>query len=160
MVEEKIWPIPAIGNPPQPGAGADGAQPGERAGNRASSRVWSLALRALRTGLCLALAIGAASSSWSRWGDSNALDFYQFWLVGQAAGQMQPGRIWSPAGRVALGEIGARLALRPDSTGAMRLAARKRLVLETYSTPLLYATFSAVSTGDYESDYLFFHLLL
>lgn len=116
-------------------------------------------MRSLLNGLSLALALAAAAASWSRWADSNAMDFYQFWLVGQAAGEMRPERIWSPSGRAALGEIGARLALQPGATSAMRLAARKRLVLETYSTPLLYATFSALSTGDYELDYRVFHAL-
>ena len=105
----------------------------------------------------LAAAVAACAHSFTRWADSNAMDFYQFWLVGQATGAVPADSLWTAEGRAALGQVGARLALAPGATDARRRAAGKRLVLETYSTPLLYAAFGALSTGDYELDYRLFH---
>jgi hypothetical protein len=113
----------------------------------------------LRTGatvLSLILALAAVRASWVRNHGSDAIDFYLFWLVGQAADRVPDP--WSDEGRRALGAIGARAQLDPEASPGLRAAAR-HTSLETTATPALYAAFRALSTGDYELDYALFHLL-
>jgi hypothetical protein len=116
-------------------------------------------VRAAATVAALALALLAIRASWVRWRGSDAMDFYQFWLVGQAAGQPGVGNVYSPAERRHLGAVGWELANRPEASPGQRIAASRRLVLETYSTPFLYAVFNALGTGDYEIDYAIYQAL-
>jgi glycosyl transferase family 87 len=113
-------------------------------------------LKLAATLLALALAAAALRGSWIRDRGSDAIDFYLFWLVGQSATEVPDP--WSDEGRHALGAIGARAQLDSEASPGMRAAAR-HTSLETTGTPLLYASFRAMSTGDYELDYALFHLL-
>src|SRR5438874_9809411 len=101
--------------------------------------------------LSLLLAVAAARESWVRYPASGAIDFYQFWAVAQAAGEVRDP--YSPEARGSL----ARIPL--DASPSQREVGQRRPVLETYSTPLLYAVFRAISSGDYDLDYLIYHLL-
>jgi len=90
---------------------------------------------------------------WGRCVESPAVDFYQFWLVGRAA-RLQPGvDPYSDAGRRAIAQAG--LSGARDSV-SLRAAMAYRRELETYSSPLLYATFGAAATSSYDRDRLTF----
>ena len=54
--------------------------------------------------LALLLAIAAVHNNWRANRGSDAVDFYQFWLVGQAAGEVRDP--YAPEARRALGEAG------------------------------------------------------
>ncbi len=106
--------------------------------------------------LALLLAAAAARASFIENRGSDAIDFYLFWQVGQSAGEVRDP--WSDAGRRALALLGARAQQDPAASPGLRAAAR-HTSLEATATPLLYASFRAFSTGDYELDYALFHLL-
>jgi hypothetical protein len=93
---------------------------------------------------------------WGRCVESPSVDFYQFWLVGRAA-RLQPGLDpYSDQGRHALAAAG--LSGVRDSP-ALRAVVAYRRELETYSSPLLYATFGAAATTSYDGDRLLFQAL-
>lgn len=102
--------------------------------------------------------IAALAHAWDYSRRFDAFDFYQFWTVGRAAGGSGTGNVWSQAERERLGREGQRVALvdlneRGEAVAARHAsAAARRSVLETYSTPWLYAVFGAVSSGDYGRD--------
>ena len=106
--------------------------------------------------LALLLAVAAVHNNWRANRGSDAVDFYQFWLVGQAAGEVRDP--YAPEARRALGEAGFRSAQESGSPG-QRAAADRRRVLDTTATPFLYTAFRVLATGDYELDYALFRLL-
>jgi hypothetical protein len=90
---------------------------------------------------------------WGRCVESPSVDFYQFWLVGRAA-RLQPGLDpYAEEARPALATAGL-AGVRSSLT--LRAAMAYRRVLETYSSPLLYATFGAAATSSYDRDRLTF----
>jgi len=99
---------------------------------------------------------GALAHAWDFARRFDAFDFYQFWIVGQAAAQPGTGDVWSPPERERLGHEGQQAALRelgPSREPTRHAsAASRRAVLETYSTPWLYALFGVAASGDYERD--------
>jgi hypothetical protein len=106
--------------------------------------------------LALAVAIVAVRQNWLAYRGSAALDYYQFWLVGQAAREVRDP--YSAEARRALGEAGYRAAQDEGSPG-QRLVAEHRRVLDTTASPFLYAVFRALSTSDYEIDYALYRIL-
>jgi hypothetical protein len=100
------------------------------------------------TASLLALAVVGASA-WKAAEDTFAVDFYQFWAVGQAARAVR-----DPYDGVARERIAA--AFRDAGAAApgsrLEVVTRYRPVLETYSTPFLYGVFGATSSGVYERD--------
>jgi hypothetical protein len=104
----------------------------------------------------LVLSLLAVRANWIAYRGSEAIDFYQFWLVGQAAREI--GNPYPLESRRALGEAGFRSAQESGSTG-QKAAAERRRVLDTTASPFLYAVFRALSTGDYELDYALFRIL-
>jgi hypothetical protein len=103
------------------------------------------------------IAAGALGQSLLHWRNSNAPDFYQFWLVGQASSTPAALTIYTDEARHELGAEGLSLALQ-SGTEAHRQVARRRLVLETYATPFLFTLFSLFS-DDYERAYAVFLIL-
>lgn len=100
-------------------------------------------------------ALGRASVFATRW---DCFDFYQFWVVGQAAHQEGTGDVWSADERLRLGQVWARKAAleqgpqSADPSKARNVAASRRQDLETYSTPWLYTLFGWTAGGDYDTD--------
>ena len=103
------------------------------------------------------IAAGALGQSLLHWRDSNAPDFYQFWLVGQASSTPAALTIYTDEARHKLGAEGVARALE-SGTEAHRQVAQRRLVLETYATPFLFTLFSLFS-DDYERAYSVFLIL-
>lgn len=135
-------------------ATAESARPedGEPGRSRLSARSLALCLMAL-------LALGGIARSWNNAGRWNAIDFYQFWLIGDALREGDAGDIYSPEERTRLGlkyyelvkidETGTDVP-RPRAKRAQTAGDRK--ILETYSTPWLYTVFWALGRGDYTAD--------
>jgi hypothetical protein len=102
--------------------------------------------------LLVLLALFGVAAAWSASRPARGIDFYQFWAVGQALAGSGAEDVYTDAGRR---RVGADLLEAARGAGQPRrlAAAEYRAVLETYSTPFLYATFGALSTGDYEADF-------
>lgn len=109
--------------------------------------------------LAALLAFGAGSASYRHWRATNAIDFFQFWAVGQVYSALPDGEFYSAAGRRAVGDHFVHVALEPGASEGLRYSANHRQVFATYSTPLLYALFGALSSGDYDLDYALYHAL-
>jgi len=102
----------------------------------------------------LLLAIVAFSSIVTNWRPIHtvpAIDFYQFWVVGQELEAGRAGDIYSAAERERIGEHHLDRARENGGKTEVR-AARQRETLETFSTPFMYTVFGAVSSGDYDRD--------
>lgn len=80
-----------------------------------------------------------------------AIDFYQFWVVGQEVATGSPGNIYSDLERRRIGRRYLNLARAVDDPSRRRTA-EHRAVLDTFSTPFLYTVFGSLSSGDYERD--------
>jgi hypothetical protein len=87
---------------------------------------------------------------------SGAIDFYQFWLIGQFIDQPGYGDIYAVPVYDRIGTAGLVFARASDSN---RLKAAASTNAQTYahkiepiSTPALYASFKLISSGDYETD--------
>lgn len=83
------------------------------------------------------------------------VDYYQFWVVAQAAAQGRAEDAYNPEGRRQMGAaFAARAAV--SSSDRWRSVARARWTLDTYSTPFLYSIVAWGMGGDYDRDYLVF----
>lgn len=89
-----------------------------------------------------------------RFRTKDAMDYYQFWVVGQAIQKMDVSDIYSPLDRSRVGRFFVKDAVGKSATQIR--TARGREVLEPCATPFLYAVFSLFSTGDYDTDYALF----
>lgn len=82
-------------------------------------------------------------------------DYYQFWLVGRAVSSLGLRDIYSMENRKALTSFGQELA-RSEPARSKRLAQSaqlRRRLIQTFSTPFLYAVIGSLATGDYERDF-------
>ena len=110
-------------------------------------------------GVALSLLL-ASAAVWQMWQSGErvpGVDFYQFWVVGTELHHGGAVDIYSDTQRAALGKTWLEKA--QDRSSRQYRAAVRRPVLETFSTPWLYAVFAALSTGDYERDYKRYRLL-
>ena len=80
-----------------------------------------------------------------------AIDFYQFWVVGQEVATGQSGDVYSDLERRRIGRRYLNQARGADDP-TRRKTAEHRAVLDTFSTPFLYTVFGALSSGDYARD--------
>lgn len=87
------------------------------------------------------------------------IDFYQFWVVGQAITSMDVGNIYSEEARKEIGAEFYQRALRQTDSKRYYVTAYNRKVLETYSTPFLYSTFHLFASRDYEKALQRYHIL-
>ena len=87
---------------------------------------------------------------------SGAIDFYQFWLIGQFIDQPGYGDIYAEAVYDRIGTAGLVYAQRSESQRLKAAASTNAQIyahkIEPISTPALYAAFKLVSSGDYETD--------
>ncbi|MBI3866198.1 MAG: hypothetical protein HY290_30330 [Planctomycetia bacterium] len=85
------------------------------------------------------------------------IDFYQFWVVGTELRYGDARDVYSARQR---NDLGRKWRERADpAVERQQTAARVRTTLQTFSSPLLYSTFAALSTGDYELDHQRYCLL-
>lgn len=88
---------------------------------------------------------------------SSAVDFYHFWLVGQAVQAGEVIDVYAPDARRDVGERAYRRAMAPSASPALRRAATKFRHLETTGTPFLYASFFPFVGSDYDRDRIVFN---
>jgi hypothetical protein len=99
----------------------------------------------------LALVIAGLFIQWRRGNSSVGIDFYQFWIGGQAVRQHRVDNLYGAYGREALASDGQARAALPGAGQRLRLATRQRSRVETFSTPFLYSAF-ALFGSDYETS--------
>jgi hypothetical protein len=93
------------------------------------------------------------------WKSRNPADFYQFWLIGQAAREGRVANVYDESDQRRLIEDGLRRSARSGSR--LEFAAARTWAehgVEPAGTPLLYATFALAGSGDFERDYLAFRV--
>lgn len=90
---------------------------------------------------------------------SSAVDFYHFWLVGQAVHAGEVTDVYTPDARRDLGERAYQRAMAPEASPALRRAATKFRRLETTATPFLYASFFPFVGPDYDRDRVVFNVV-
>jgi hypothetical protein len=108
--------------------------------------------------LPIAIAGLAFLTHFGHYTQSNAFDFYQFWIFGQAARQSVPEDIYAQAQRAQIGDAYYQRALGDELSARHRDVAAQRRQPQAVSSPLLYALFGVCSTGDFEVDYITFQL--
>jgi len=109
--------------------------------------------------LLLLLAIFGLSLVWRTAAPGAGIDFYQFWVVGQALKYSAVTDVYTDDGRTRLGAEyleKARRTANPRQTAV----AEFRQKLQTYSSPFLYSAFGLFSTGNYEMDLRHYRILL
>jgi hypothetical protein len=111
--------------------------------------------------LALALFCIAISNSWWSARSSVGVDYYQYWVAGQAVARHDVRSIYSQSDRRILRDQFLAQATSSSAGRSTRqlLAAQGHPELELFSTPLMYSLFAATTTGDYEQDYWRFRLL-
>jgi hypothetical protein len=81
------------------------------------------------------------------------MDFYQYWAVGQAVSSMDIDNIYSHLDRTRIGtEMARRAAIDPEAS-RHKSVAKRRPVLETYSSPFLYAFLGLFRFRAYETAF-------
>jgi len=116
----------------------------------------------LERALALALAVVAVFALWRSWQLGQTmpgLDYYQFWVVGEAIEHDGVSNPYLDAERARVGGLYLERAEHLDPASRRHAAAQGRAVLETYSTPFLYTAMHALASGDYERDYTRWHRL-
>ena len=88
---------------------------------------------------------------------SAAVDYYHFWLVGQAVRAGEVHDVYAHEARVDVGERSYQRAMQSGAGAAQRRAATKFRRLETTATPFLYASFFPLVSGSYERDRVAFN---
>lgn len=83
------------------------------------------------------------------------IDYYQFWVVGQAQERLHLDNIYSMQDRQRLADLGREL-LRSSPQPSIRLAGSvefRQRTIETFSTPFLYAVIDTFVSDQYDRDY-------
>jgi hypothetical protein len=108
--------------------------------------------------LALFLAAVGLGQAWRAADVAVGMDFYQFWAVGQALRAMPVQNIYADADRARVAADLAWRAQKDPLAGRQRAAAHFRPVLETYSTPCLYAALSVFRSSRYEYAFRAYHV--
>ena len=86
------------------------------------------------------------------------MDFYQFWAVGQAVSTMHVDNIYSNLDRTRIGTEMARRAAVDPKASRHKSVAKRRLVLETYSSPFLYTLLGLLRFRTYETAFQIYRI--
>jgi hypothetical protein len=119
----------------------------------------TLSFKNSETLLLLLLAIFGLTFVWRTATPGIGIDFYQFWVVGQALKHSAVTDIYSDGERRRLGAEFLEKARRTGNPRQMAVA-EFRQNLQTYSSPFLYTVFGWFSTGHYETDLRNYRVLL
>src|SRR6185503_1668021 len=117
------------------------------------------ALRNPATLLAAVLAVAGLVQSWDLGRKSPAIDFYQFWIIGQIIGRANVPSIYSEEAHPRLGTEFIRRSLTEDDSERRRAAARAWAVLEPTATPMLYSMFRPFAGLRYDDAHLIFRTL-
>lgn len=107
----------------------------------------------------LVLALLAAVHAWTAGDQGMGIDFYQFWVVGQAVREGLVEDVYAPEAWPRLARIFMERARVDGGRRHLAAAAFRREEIQTSNTPFLYAAFYALESGDYETDIKRFRLL-
>jgi hypothetical protein len=105
----------------------------------------------LSVALATLLVCAGAARVWRTVQRVPGIDFYQFWVVGQAVGRGDVSSVYADDSRAALGQEFLRRADGPEGSERQRAAARFRQVLEPLATPFLYAALRPFGWGAYDT---------
>lgn len=108
--------------------------------------------------LALLLAI-ALSGLWSAVHYAPGIDFYQFWVVGQAVEEGLVDDVYAPAARPRLGLAFYARSTQSASQRQRAAAEFRKQEVQAASTPFLYTAFWALQSGDYDADITRFRIL-
>lgn len=113
--------------------------------------------------LTLLLALHSQAKLWTFASSRPGLDYYQFWFAGPATRDLGLGEPHSRASRARLGERAEQSAARLPRGSRQRAAAVQNLQfaggrVATTGTPLFYAVFGTLRTGNYDLDLRLFLL--
>ena len=82
------------------------------------------------------------------------VDYYQFWIVGRAQESLHPHDIYSLDDRQKMAELGREKAERDPSDRLAYCVGRRERMIETFSTPFLYAVVNGFGTGQFDGRLL------
>ena len=111
------------------------------------------------TALLVVLAGLAVAQSWELGQGVAGIDYYQFWVVGEAVEHDGVTNPYTDEERARMGQLFAERANRNGSSSRNIAVASSRSVLETYSTPFLYTAIHGLSSGDYDTDFTRWHFV-
>ncbi len=109
--------------------------------------------------LCF-LAVFGLVSAWNYSATMPADDFYQFWVIGRSLVTSTPQNVYGEADKRSIGERFYLKFKEMEASPLVMRSAEYRRILENYSTPFLYTTFSLCSWGDYENNLRFYRVAL
>lgn len=109
-------------------------------------------LRAPTALLLAVLVVVAIAGSWAKAQSFWGIDYYQFWVVGQAVAGLDAHDVYSDSERRRIGEAFLRKAQEDGVSQRQIRVAQYRVNLENYSTPFLYAVLHLFASGDYDTD--------
>ncbi len=104
----------------------------------------------------LAIAVAAASigQDWLTNRGSTGVDYYQVWIAADAVRRRVVPDIYATEAQQALNERYLRSAAATSPSGRQRAVARQCRQVGLTATPLLYTALGALTTGNYERDFL------
>jgi hypothetical protein len=111
--------------------------------------------------LAIALLCISLSNAWWSGEKSIGIDYYNYWVAGQALGKENIINLYSEKNKMMLRDKFLSLAELSSVGGVKRqlYAAKSPHELELTSTPLMYSLFAGITIGDYEWDYRNFRIL-
>ena len=122
-------------------------------------RVATDQIRRIAVVLLILLSGYAIAESWSRGQTFAGMDYYQFWVVGEAVEHDGVHNPYTDEERTRIGALFLGRASHDEDAKRQLVVATGRPVLETYSTPFLYAAMHLFASGDYETDYGRWHVI-
>lgn len=103
--------------------------------------------------LLLLLAVYSVLNAFNYGNKWVGMDFYQFWAVGQAVSSMDLENIYGNLDRTRIGTEMAHRGTIDSNASRHQSVAKRRPVLETYSSPLLYTFLGLFRFGSYETAF-------
>lgn len=122
-------------------------------------RVATDQIRSFAVVLLLLLSGYAVIQSWSFGQAFAGMDYYQFWVVGEAVEHDAVHNPYTDEERARIGALFLARATHDSDAKRQSTVAKGRPVLETYSTPFLYTAIHWFASGDYETDYGRWHAI-
>lgn len=111
--------------------------------------------------LAIALLCIALSNAWWSGEKSTGIDYYNYWVAGQALGKENIKNLYRETDRMMLRDkyLSEAESLSAGAVTRQLYAAKSPHELELTSTPLMYSLFAGITIGDYEWDYRNFRIL-
>ena len=108
--------------------------------------------RNIGAGLLLVLALVGALRLSESSTHYTAIDFYQYWALGQAVEEQLVANIYLKESQRRVAKVFLQRARKTGNRPQQVVAYHRRGALQAASTPFLYTVFRAIQTGDYDRD--------